>query len=425
MNCALLQTLRTNILLLMVGVVLFVGPLQASAQFNPEINYQGKLTNATGVAVPDGTYNINFWLVPSSGGATSTAVWSEARTGGNQVQVTDGLFSVMLGEVSTLDSVDFNQTLYLAVEIGGTGSPAWDGELLPRKIIGAVPAAFVAETATNADNASALGGVASSSFLRSDEADTMTASSSSSLLTMVQNGIGKILSLFSGATEVFTVLNNGNVGIGTSTPNAKLTLSAASANNIQLSQTSGGAGVGSTISYDQLSSPRTSLGFGTLSGGAGYIALSTGAGVLSETMRIVSGNVGIGTTTPSYKLDVAGALRASSTSNSVFGNGVTGGLSIGDSTLKKTSGSYFQFGSGINVTSGNVGAPTLSFTADTNTGIYNPSADALSVVTAGIDRLYVSNGGNVGIGTSTPNAKLTVSAGADATIANFYNNSGS
>src|SRR3989338_2708939 len=222
MNCALLQTLRTNILLLMVGVVLFVGPLQAIAQFNPEINYQGKLTNATGVAVPDGTYNINFWLVPSSGGATSTAVWSEARTGGNQVQVTDGLFSVMLGEVSTLDSVDFNQTLYLAVEIGGTGSPAWDGELLPRKVLGAVPAAFVAETATNADNASALGGVASSSFLRSDEADTMTASSSSSLLTMVQNGIGKILSLFSGATEVFTVLNNGNVGVGTSTPAQKL-----------------------------------------------------------------------------------------------------------------------------------------------------------------------------------------------------------
>src|SRR3990167_3653349 len=174
MNCALLQTLRTNILLLMVGVVLFVGPLQASAQFNPEINYQGKLTNATGVAVPDGTYNINFWLVPSSGGATSTAVWSEARTGGNQVQVTDGLFSVMLGEVSTLDSVDFNQTLYLAVEIGGTGTPAWDGELLPRKVLGAVPAAFVAETADSADT---LSGIASSSFLRSDEVDTMTASS--------------------------------------------------------------------------------------------------------------------------------------------------------------------------------------------------------------------------------------------------------
>src|SRR3990167_3955106 len=231
--------------LLIAIVVNLLAPLSALAQFNPEINYQGKLTDGTGVAVPDGTYNINFWLVPTSGGATSTAIWSEARTGGNQVQVTDGLFSVMLGEVSTLDSVDFNQTLYLAVEIGGTGTPAWDGELLPRKVLGAVSAAFVAETATNADNASALGGVASSSFLRSDEADTMTASSSSSLLTMVQNGIGKILSLFSGATEVFTVLNNGNVGIGTSTPNAKLTLSAASANNIQLSQTSGGAGVGS------------------------------------------------------------------------------------------------------------------------------------------------------------------------------------
>src|SRR3989344_1911165 len=221
MRCALLQTLRTNLLLLLVGVLMFVMPLSAMAQFNPEINYQGKLTNGSGVAVADGTYNMNFWLVPTSGGATSTAVWSEARTGANRVQVTDGLFSVMLGDVSTLASVDFNQTLYLAVEIGGTGTPAWDGELLPRKVLWAVPAAFVAETADSADT---LSGIASSSFLRSDEVDTMTASSSSSLLTLVQNGIGKVLSLFSGATEVFTVLSNGNVWVGTTTPEKLLTV---------------------------------------------------------------------------------------------------------------------------------------------------------------------------------------------------------
>ena len=128
--------------------LLVLVPMTAWAQFNPEINYQGKLTNAAGVAVPDGLYNMNFWLVPTQGGSTSTAVWSELRTSGNRVQVKNGLFSVMLGNVSALSSVNFNQTLYLGVEIGGlsTTTPVWDGEMSPRKVLGAVPAAFVAKS---------------------------------------------------------------------------------------------------------------------------------------------------------------------------------------------------------------------------------------------------------------------------------------
>jgi hypothetical protein len=117
------------------------------AQPAPTINYQGKLADSTSIAVANGTYQMEFTLYDAPTGGTT--LWSEVRTGGDEVTVTDGLFSVMLGEVTPLTSVDFNQTLYLGVEIES------DGEMTPRKVLGTVPAAFQAYE---------LGGVASSSF---------------------------------------------------------------------------------------------------------------------------------------------------------------------------------------------------------------------------------------------------------------------
>ncbi|MBY0309566.1 hypothetical protein K2Q16_00235 [Patescibacteria group bacterium] len=198
---------------LLVGS-LFITP--ATAAPSPTINYQAKLTNSAGVAVPNGTYNLRFWLVTSPSIATTSAVWSESLTGGARVQVTNGLFSVMLGSSTPLTSVDFNQVLYLAVEVGGTTtSPVWDGEMSPRKIMGTVPAAFEARR---------LDGLSSSSLLRSDVADTMQATSSNTILSVIQNGAGAIARFFSGVTEVFTIGSNGNVGVGTSTPSQEFTV---------------------------------------------------------------------------------------------------------------------------------------------------------------------------------------------------------
>ncbi len=259
--------LENKIILIISTIVLILSfiitPFLASADFNQQINYQGKLTNSAGVAVADGTYNMKFWLIASSTAATSTAVWAETRIGGDKVQVTNGLFSVMLGEVTSLASVDFNQTLYLGVEIGGSGSPTWDGEMTPRKILGAVPAAFEAE------NAQTLAGIATTSFLRSDTIDTMEATSSSALLTLIQNGAGKILSLFSGATEMFTVLSNGNVGIATTTPSNKLTV----AGDINISDTSNGYKIGNNlVLYASSTNSSTLVGIG-----AGQALLGAGS----------------------------------------------------------------------------------------------------------------------------------------------------
>jgi hypothetical protein len=49
---------------------------------------------------------------------------------------------------------------------------------------------------------------------------------------------------------------------------------------------------------------------------------------------------------------------------------------------------------------GSESAPTITFTGDTNTGIYSPGADQVAISTGGSGRLFVDASGNVGINTS-------------------------
>ena len=203
-----------SILLLAFGLLwslVFLSATPVAAQFNPEINYQGKLTTPLGVSVPDGDYHMRFWLLEDDSIATTSAIWTEVRTGGDVVEVKNGLFSVMLGEVTPLTGIDFNQPLYLGVEIGGDGgSPEWDGEMSPRKILGAVPAAFVSQTALSADT---FAGLATSSFLRADQAGLLEATSTGTLLSLKQNGTGSLLELFSGANPIL-VVDGTNLDLG-------------------------------------------------------------------------------------------------------------------------------------------------------------------------------------------------------------------
>lgn len=57
---------------------------------------------------------------------------------------------------------------------------------------------------------------------------------------------------------------------------------------------------------------------------------------------------------------------------------------------------------------GAVGAPSYTFTGDTNTGMWSPAADTIAFSEGGVEVMRITSAGNVGVGTTTPAEKFTV-----------------
>jgi hypothetical protein len=99
----------------LVATFAFAGP--ASAIVPDLIPVQGVLTDLGGNPV-DG--NTNIYLSIYDGEFSSTSLWSESRTGVNQVFVDEGYFTVYLGEVTPLDFEALLETpaLWLGIRVG-------------------------------------------------------------------------------------------------------------------------------------------------------------------------------------------------------------------------------------------------------------------------------------------------------------------
>jgi hypothetical protein len=171
----------------------------------------------------------------------------------------------------------------------------------------------------------------------------------------------------------------GDVGIGTTTPGGKLVVSQpGNMWNIILDNTGAGGGDWFITSSDSAHS----------AGGGKFLISRTSASLSSDLTIDSSGNVGIGTTSPGYLLEVAGDGRV--TGDLYMDDGVirqvstiTGRVSDGKLHLSSTGGArlYFNYGSGGDA------------------AFYGGGTDSL---------VLFSSSGNVGIGTESPGERLDV-----------------
>ena len=133
--------------LLMIGLLLWVSsagalPLRLLGPDAPSTNtiaYQGRLADAGGAPLT-GTYSIIFRLYSTAAGGVP--LWEEQWTGTNGVRVSDGLFNVMLGSLTSIPQavVTGSNILWLGITVGT------DNEMAPRVQLGSVPFAVQALT---------------------------------------------------------------------------------------------------------------------------------------------------------------------------------------------------------------------------------------------------------------------------------------
>ena len=129
----------------LAAVVLALAMWQAQAEVPREIHFQGRLTD-TGGAPITATLNVTFALYDAATGGSP--LWSEIHS----LDISDGLFSARLGQVSPLDPPLFrdNPRLYLGVTVDT------DAEMAPRYPLCSAAYAILAMEAQSAPTPSSL-----------------------------------------------------------------------------------------------------------------------------------------------------------------------------------------------------------------------------------------------------------------------------
>lgn len=299
----------------------------ADAQIQRTLSYQGVLTDSLGNPKPDGTYSFTFRLYDVASGGTP--LWSEQKT----LTVQRGLFSTILGDQVIIEpALKFDRSYWLGIGIGA-GS-----ELTPRAQLTAVGRSLYSTNADTARFASRADtaqfamiapqqGVVDSARVAGAVADNSITSLNIVDSTITGDDVSRNTQL-----NIATLNTTGNVGIGTTNPFHRLEV------NSSIGETVLG------IRNQSLGGRRWQLySTSNFNGeGPGHFMIRDDS---AATVRLfiagsTTGNVGIGTSFPNYKLDVNGIINATN----IYRNGIP-----------LTTSQWTTSGSNIYYNSGNVG----------------------------------------------------------------------
>jgi len=396
------------------------------------LSYQGVLTGANGNPVPNGSYQLTFRIYTQPSGGSP--LWLETQS----ANVLNGVFSVILGKVSALN-LAFDKTYWLGITVE-QGS-----ELAPRTELTA--AAYSLNAAAIADSIVTGGKIADGHVVRSLNGLTdQVRLSAGANVSIAQQGDSLVIAAAGGGNSPWQVSGNniyytlGNVGIGTTTPASKLEIDGP----ITVSANPPSSGNPLSIHFKQ--SGYRIEDFSNLSNGIWRLAdperfrifevqgrtdfffdnvdvypidddtLSLGKEdrrwkALYSYDGFFKGNVGIGTSTPSQKLDVAGTVSAAAfvgdgsgltnlplspwqiSGNEIYYNNGNVGIGTKDPNARVHSRS-----SG-NVPSFLAGGSSADFAVMDNNAMQFGHWDGSSVFT---ERMRIGPAGNVGIGTTNP-----------------------
>jgi hypothetical protein len=420
----------------------------AAAGVPSMMQYQGFLTNDSGEPL-DTMVDMTFTIYDASTG--SGIIWTETQ---DTVRVNSGLFYVLLGSVNTIVDTVFAETERW---LGITVDP--DPEIVPRTKLITVPYAFRAATVDGARGGNIQGNVQLGGKLnvsRPEDADLVvfeTGGTERFSITAHASGPDylSIRSKFENPDDDIIVFRgDGRVGVGTASPSAKLqavtNVPGMAVHGENTSSENFGYLAGDSYGVYGQNDTDTSSHFGYLGsteygvygedsvyGTFGYLGGGTvgAAGYFGEGY---SGNFGLlgyhsaGVYAWSQHGDAVYAYTDSGTAVyavSLHGPAghFVGNVGIGEADpdvplhvtggtdVDTAAGGYFVIG---NVSSTNIGMDNNEILARNNGGTAN-----LMINRDGGDVWMCIDGGDVGIGTSTPGYKLDVNG--DINVSGSYN----
>ena len=404
-------------------------PITTNAvKFNNTENDGNYYTDATGVLA----FDENFYSDTNYGTGTydPATVFTGADGGGILIKNQDGWGAVFTSQ----------NTRYATAE--------WDGLTVDGNRVLTV----ADEGSGNSMDADSVDGIHASSFLRSDVDTTKT---SGELLlndsVPIRFGTGADAQMFHNGSDmvfdfevdgdvwnfrdsddntIFTFTENGNFGIGTSNPGAKLTIATAAGTpcDFRINE-------GTTSNPLTISQTATEARIQTNATQPFVIAGQDGSGTSSrivfetrgnERMTVApNGNLGIGTDNPQYKLQVEGDIKLGETRTLWFSDlsgsieKIVGSGSAIDIYSDATVNFYESDANSLKLTIDTNNA-RVYFSNDSDTYWYRPAANTHAWTTAGTDRFKIFSDGPV---LFTPDA-LGTTAGNTRDLATFQLSNG-